>query len=161
VKRAAQAMRPLGSRAPSATYAVRFPKCQRRRSAAAKEPTAGRTPRVTRLLALAYRIDAMIRSGEVRDLADAARLVGVTRARMTQIANLLLLAPDIQDAILRLPPAPWGRDSIKEHELRQVIRRVDWREQRAAQQSREMGTCLPDLSNAEHTVSGRQPRTPL
>ncbi len=130
MKRAAHATRPLCSRAPSATYAVRFTKCQRRQSTAAKEPTAGRIPRVTRLLALAHRIDEMIRSGEVRDLADAARLVGVTRARMTQMANLLLLAPDIQEAILEVPRLVKGSDSITERQLRETVAEVDWSEQR-------------------------------
>jgi hypothetical protein len=37
----------------------------------------------------------MIERGEVRDYADLARLGYVTRARLTQIMNLLLLAPDI------------------------------------------------------------------
>jgi len=38
--------------------------------------------------------------GEMRDYADVARLGYVTRARLTQIMNLLLLAPDIQEALL-------------------------------------------------------------
>ena len=130
MKRAVQATRPLFSRAPSATYAVRFPKCQRRRSAAAKEPTVGRIPRVTRLLALAHRIDAMIRSSEIRDWTHAARLVGVTRGRMTQIANLLLLAPDLQEAILDLPSVLSGPDPITEHELREVVASAHWFDQR-------------------------------
>jgi hypothetical protein len=58
---------------------------------------------VARTLALAHTIDEMIRTGELRDLADAARAVGVTRARMTQIMNLLLLAPEIQEALLSFP----------------------------------------------------------
>ncbi len=129
MKRAAQATRPLCSRAPSATYAIRFPKCQRRRSTAAKEPTAGRIPRVTRLLALARRIDGMIRFGELRDWAEAARLVGVTRARMTQMANLLLLAPDIQEAILGVPRFVKGSDPMTERQLREIVSEVDWSEQ--------------------------------
>ena len=129
MKRAAQATRPLCSRVPSATYAVRFPKCQRRRSAAANAPTAGRIPRVTRLLALAYRIDAMTRSGELRDWAEAAKVVGVTRARMTQMANLLLLAPDIQEAILDVPRVVKGSDPITERQLREIVSKVDWSEQ--------------------------------
>ena len=72
----------------------------------------GRIPRATRMLALAHKIDGMIRTGELRDLADAARAIGVTRARMTQIANLLLLAPEIQEAILDLPPVTNGRDPV-------------------------------------------------
>ena len=46
------------------------------------------------LLALAHQIDRMIRRGEIASLAEAARICGVTRARMTQITNLMLLAPD-------------------------------------------------------------------
>ncbi len=44
----------------------------------------GRVPRVTCLLALAHEIDGMVRSGEIRDWAEASHLVGVTQARMTQ-----------------------------------------------------------------------------
>jgi hypothetical protein len=91
---------------------------------------AGRIPRVTRLLALGHRIDAMIRSGELRDWADAARLVAVTRARMTQIANLLLLAPDLQEAILHVPRLVRGSDPITERQLREIVIEVDWSEQR-------------------------------
>ena len=91
---------------------------------------AGRIPRVTRLLALAHRIEGMIRSGEIRDWAEAARLVGVTRARMTQIANLLLLAPEIQEAILDVPRVVKGSDQITERQLRETVSQVDWSEQR-------------------------------
>ncbi len=132
MKRAAQATRRLCSRAPSATYAVRFSKKPRQRVSASEPQSLGRIPRVTHLLALAHNIDGMIRSGEIRDWADAARLVGVTRARMTQIANLLLLSPEIQEAILSLPLVVQGRDNITERELRAITTLVDWRRQEAA-----------------------------
>ncbi len=45
---------------------------------------------MARTLALAHKIDGMIRAGEFRDLADAARAIGVTRARMTQKFHLML-----------------------------------------------------------------------
>lgn len=45
-----------------------------------------------------------------RDHADLPRLGHVTRARVTQIMNLLNLAPDIQGAILFLLPVKFGRD---------------------------------------------------
>ena len=77
----------------------------------ATQAATGRIPRVARTLALAHRIDGMIRAGELRNLADAARAIGVTRARMTQIVNLLLLAPEIQEAILDLPPVTYGRET--------------------------------------------------
>ena len=91
----------------------------------------GRVPRVVRLLAMAHRIDGMIRNGELRDLADAARAYDVTRARMTQIMNLLLLAPAIQEAILELTPVANGRDPISERTLRQIVAEADWNKQRA------------------------------
>ncbi len=92
---------------------------------------AGRVPRVTRLLALAHTIDGMIRSGEIRNWAEAARLVGVTRARMTQIAKLLLLAPKIQEGILTLSNVTRGSDPITERALRAAAAHVDWEDQEA------------------------------
>jgi len=47
-------------------------------------------PRISRLMALAIHFDGLIREGGVRDYApDLARLGGVSRARITQIMNLL------------------------------------------------------------------------
>ena len=73
----------------------------------------GRVPRVARLLALAHRFDGMLRQGEADDYADLARRGQVTRARLTQVMNLLLLAPDIQEAILFLPRVRGGRDPVR------------------------------------------------
>jgi len=95
-------------------------------------PQPGNLPRVTRLMALAIRFDQLISDGEVRDLADIARLGHVTRARVTQIMNLLHLAPDIQEAILALPRVKEGRDAITERDLRPIAAIVDWRKQRRA-----------------------------
>lgn len=92
----------------------------------------GNVARVTRLMALAIRFDQLIRDGEVRDLADIARLGHVTRARVTQVMNLLHLAPDIQEAILFLPWVEQGRDPITERDLRPVAALPDWRKQRRA-----------------------------
>jgi hypothetical protein len=57
-------------------------------------PAPPRIPRITRLMALAIKFQAMIDRGEVKDYADLARLGIVTRARITQIMNLSLLAPE-------------------------------------------------------------------
>ncbi len=81
------------------------------------------------MLALAHKIDGMVRAGELRDLADAARAIGVTRARITQITNLLLLAPEIQEAILDLPPVTNGRDPVSERTLRRIVAEPDWNRQ--------------------------------
>src|ERR1039457_565549 len=65
-------------------------------------PGSRRIPRITRLMALAIKFEVMVERGDVRDYADLARLGYVTRARITQIMNLLLLAPNIQELILLL-----------------------------------------------------------
>lgn len=115
--------------APAATHVVRFEPRPKRASQREQVAPAGRVPRVARLLALAHRIDGMIRSGELRDWAQAARLLGITRARMTQIANLLLLAPRVQEGILDLSNVTRGRDAITERALREASAHVDWQRQ--------------------------------
>src|SRR5690606_3840904 len=90
----------------------------------------GTVPRVARLMALAIKMEGLIRAGAVADQADLARLGHVTRARMTQIMNLLLLAPDIQEAVLDLPRTVRGRDPIAETDLRPIAAEVDWGVQR-------------------------------
>ncbi len=90
----------------------------------------GRVPRVARLMALAIKIDGLIQSGAITDQAEAARLGHVSRARMTQIMNLLLLAPDIQDQVLNLPRTVRGHDPIAETHLRSIVREIEWARQR-------------------------------
>ncbi len=91
----------------------------------------GRVPRVARLLALAHKIDGAIRAGELRDLAHGAEVLGLTRARVTQVVNLLLLSPAIQEAILELPPVTNGRDPVSERALRQIVAESNWTKQRS------------------------------
>ena len=93
-----------------------------------REP--GRVPRVSRLLALALRIEEQVRKGELTSYAEVAELGHVTRARVSQIMNLLNLAPDLQEAILFLPRTQRGRDAIVQRELQPIASIVDWRKQR-------------------------------
>jgi hypothetical protein len=112
---------------PTATYKVKFGKGNGDSSGNGKAVPSGRIPRVTSLLALAHRIEEMIRIGELKDWAEAARLIGVTRARMTHIANLLLLAPELQEMIL----FPQKKERItRERELRSVFRHPLWQDQK-------------------------------
>ena len=90
----------------------------------------GRVPRVARLMALAIRFDQLIRDGVVSDQAELARVGHVSRARLTQIMNLLNLAPDIQEAMLFLPRIERGRDPVTERDLRPIAAEVDWGRQR-------------------------------
>jgi hypothetical protein len=99
--------------------------------------TASRPPRIACLLALAHRFEELVRSGAVRDYAELARLAHVTRARVTQIMNLLNLAPDIQESILWLPPSSGRR--ITEREMRQIAGEVRWDRQRALFRQPERG----------------------
>jgi hypothetical protein len=90
----------------------------------------GRIPRVARLMALAIKLDGLVRQGAVRDYAALARLGHVSRARITQIMNLLLLAPDIQEQLLFLPQTQRGRDSIQLRQLQAIALLPDWNAQR-------------------------------
>ena len=98
----------------------------------ADEPAAGRVPKVARLMALAIRLQGMIDRGEATDYAELARLGHVTRARLTQVMNLTLLAPDLQEALLFLPPITAGRDAVKEWQVRPVAAEPVWADQRRA-----------------------------
>ena len=82
-----------------------------------------RIPRITRLMALAIKFQEMVDRGEVRDYADIARLGYVTRARITQIMNLLHLAPEVQEDILFVRSAP------SERSLRPLIVQPLWGQQ--------------------------------
>jgi hypothetical protein len=102
----------------------------------ATEPALPSIPRVTRLIALAIKFQEMVDRGEVRDYADLARLGFVTRARLTQIMNLLLLDPKIQEQILFSE-----RDAgcqITERRIRSAVVNVCWLDQ-----ERALTSCLP------------------
>jgi len=94
-----------------------------------REPL-GSVPRISRLMALAIRMEKLVRDDQVADYADLARLAHVSRARITQIMNLTLLAPDIQEAILFLPRTDGRRAPITERHLRPIAAVIDWRKQR-------------------------------
>ena len=90
----------------------------------------GRVPRVARLMALAIRFGGLLREGAVESYAELARLGHVTRARVTQIMNLLHLAPDIQEEILFLPRTRTGRDALILVQLQAIAQVLDWQKQR-------------------------------
>ena len=138
--RAPQAGTPVpgGSHGPTVEFRVHLRNGnrgrRRLRAGAASAPAPGgpgNVPRIARLMALAIRFDALIRQGAVRDYADLARLGYVSRPRLTQIANLTLLAPDIQEEILFLPRTVKGKDPVTERQLRAIAATADWQQQRA------------------------------
>ena len=77
-------------------------------------------PRISCLMALAIHFDGLIRERVVRDYADLARLGGVSRARITQIMNLLNLPPWKQEELLFLESGA----GVTERDLRSE--RIRW-----------------------------------
>ncbi|MFH2002972.1 MAG: hypothetical protein ABIK28_25120 [Planctomycetota bacterium] len=84
-----------------------------------------------RMLALAHYFSQLIENDTLRGYSRAAVLMGVSRSRLSQIMNLLHLSPHIQESILS------GNLKINEHQLRAVLRLIDWR-----QQKKHLGKCL-------------------
>jgi hypothetical protein len=84
----------------------------------------GRPPRIARLLALAHKLDALVRSGAVTGYAELARLGHVSPARLTQILVLLHLAPSIQEYVLFLSAG--DARFITELALRKIVREPRW-----------------------------------
>jgi hypothetical protein len=99
-------------------------------STAAREAEVAGTPsvpRISRLLALALKMEEMIEDGTVKNYGELARLGRVSAARISQVMNLLHLAPDIQEEIL-LGNAP--KDRLRESAVRKLSAVVPWSEQR-------------------------------
>ena len=99
-----------------------------------EEPPAPRVPvrrpaRVAIALALAHKIEEAIQRGVARDRADVARRMGLTRARITQLLDLALLAPDLQDQVLALESVD-GIEPKSERTLRSVAYAGPWAQQR-------------------------------
>jgi plasmid maintenance system antidote protein VapI len=92
-------------------------------------PATRRPAKVARMLALAHHIQNAIDRGLVADRAAVARALGVTRARITQLLNLTLLAADIQEMVLSLE-ASNGVEPVFEGRLRRLVNLTAWEGQR-------------------------------
>jgi len=93
-------------------------------------PPVRRHARVAIMLALAHIIETFICQGQLRDQADAARRLGVTRARITQLLALLQLAPDLQERVLFLEAVD-GIEPLTERALRPISHVRSWPDQRS------------------------------
>ena len=99
---------------------VSFRTCQRQDVQVEPRPKATGPTAIARRLALAHHVEALIANGELAGLADAAKRLGLTRARMTQIADMTLLAPEIQSAIAL------GEVRPNDRQLRDVLKHPTW-----------------------------------
>lgn len=97
--------------------------------APADAPPPTRALRAAEMLAVAYQMDRMIETGIVRDRAEMARVTSFDDSRISQIMNLMWLAPDIQEALL-LAEVGGGRDWVTAKELLPIARCSSWAEQR-------------------------------
>jgi hypothetical protein len=82
-------------------------------------------------MALAIRMEDLIRAGGIADYSALAQLGHVSRARITQIMNLLLLAPDVQEQILFLGIGGVAHERFRLAELQPIARVLVWAQQRA------------------------------
>jgi hypothetical protein len=115
----------------------------RKRVSKPKPTVAGRTPRIAKLMALAIRFEGLIADGTVSGYSELAELAQVSRARITQIMNLLVLAPDIQESLLFLPQVKNGRDALTLAEMQSVALEFNWRRQR--QNWKSLSAALGDV----------------
>jgi hypothetical protein len=99
--------------------------------AVARKASSERVPRIASLMALALKFEPMIREGAVHNYAVLAALGQVSRSRLTQIMNLLNLAPDIQEQILFLTWERAEQCGIHERSVRQLSSQLSWTAQRA------------------------------
>lgn len=90
-----------------------------------------RPAKVARQLALAHHLESAIERGLVADQAALARKLGLTRARVTQLFDLLMLAADLQEQVLALEAVD-GAEPMAERTLREVAHAGTWAVQRAA-----------------------------
>jgi hypothetical protein len=93
------------------------------------KPTRKRPLRIAQMLALAHKAQELVDRQYVQSRAELARRIGFTRARISQLLDLTLLAPAIQEEIL-FAEASSGREGINEHALRELVQAADWEEQR-------------------------------
>jgi hypothetical protein len=79
---------------------------------------------------LAIRFEELVRTGPVANRAELARLGHATSARISQITNLLRLAPDIQEQLLFHHRPARGRDPIHLAPMQPIAAVIDWKKQR-------------------------------
>ena len=90
-----------------------------------------RPAKVARQLALAHHLQRAIDRGVFLDQAALARKLGLTRARVSQLFDLLMLAADLQEQVLALEAVD-GAEPMAERTLRAVAHAGTWAAQRAA-----------------------------
>jgi len=87
----------------------------------------------------------LLSAGTISSYAELTELGHVTTARISQITNMLSVAPGIQEAILYLPRTLQGHDSIHLRQLQPIAMTLEWRKQ--PRQSMPLESCRDELRN--------------
>ena len=87
-----------------------------------KKPT---EPSLRKNLVMAYQIQELLEQNKAKSQDQIARWMGFNRARISQIMNLLFLAPEIQTEILLSKNL-----DIPEHQARKIPLEADWPKQK-------------------------------
>ncbi|GDY13430.1 hypothetical protein LBMAG53_23080 [Planctomycetota bacterium] len=95
-------------------------------SAAPPAPPIDRVHPLARRMAMAIRCEQLIASGVASDQASLAAAAGMTRAWVTVVMRMNLLAPDIQEALLDIGP-----DSpVNQRAVDRIAKLNSWTDQR-------------------------------
>ena len=90
---------------------------------------AAQPARIARVVAVAHHVDHLVRSGIAKSYADVGDLGSITRARVSQLTNLLFLSPAIQERLLFMIRPATGRAPTGERDLRSICLEPDWQKQ--------------------------------
>jgi hypothetical protein len=85
-------------------------------------------PLLRRHIVLAYQIQEFFEKEKAKNLRQVSQWLHMTHARISQIMNLLLLAPDIQEEILFSDREKIFQ--ITEHKIRKIPIEINWARQR-------------------------------
>jgi hypothetical protein len=107
-----------------------LPAVNRRGARGHVQAEVGRVPRISRIMALAIKLEQVVRERQAPTYAALAEAGHLSRARLSQIMTLANLAPSIQETVLLLPRRMSGPESVSEKQLRAIARQVDWTSQR-------------------------------
>lgn len=78
-------------------------------------------PKIQALLQLAYQMKGRLDENPGTSQTALAKEMEISRVRVTQILNLLRLAPEIQQYIMAMPPTMAKRGAVTENRLRCLI----------------------------------------
>jgi hypothetical protein len=107
----------------------------------------GKLARFTCMMAIAIHFDQLISEGAIDDFAEVACLENVSQPRVTQILNLSLLAPDIQETLLHLPRMVRGHHQINFRTILSVSLEPDWKKQGSKMEEIQKGNAIRDSTS--------------